>query len=276
MSRRLTTPIARASLVATATLFLLAACGNGDDDTTPVPSLSDAFADSGLNATTAGGNGATVSGRVVDAAGAPLANVPVSMCATACWPTTTDRDGQFHFADLPVEPYAVDIRGDRLAGRLLLSTIFPWDVVAGTQSLAAPVTLHEPLMPDGWDGRGPLRIAGLRLAPTEPMDVEELARLTGDATIGGALIPPEDWPQYSLNRDGRRYEPLLMWALRPFGHVLGAPIEVGVEEELLGRFGPDATLFVVDVVTGHAMPAAASATFDVVSWVILASPARPL
>ena len=275
MNRRLTARVVRSSFAAAAVLVLLAVCDNGDNSA-PVPSLSDTFADSGLNVTTAGRNSATVSGRVVDAAGAPVANVPVSMCATVCWPTTTGPDGEFYFADLPVESYAVDVRGDRLAGRLLLSTIFPWDVVAGTQGLAVPVTLHEPFMPSGWDGRGSLSIAGLRLAPTKPMDVEELLRLTGDVVIGGALIPPEDWPQYSISRDGRRYEPLLMWALRPFGHVLRSPIEVSVEEDLLWRFEPEATLFVVDVVTGHAIPVAESATFDVVSWVILASPARSL
>ena len=264
---------ALAVLAVLAVPAVFAACGNSGDDNTPVPSLSDAFAESGLTATTAAGTGATVTGVVVDAAGAPLANVPVSMCATACWPGVTDDNGRFRFADLPVEHYAVDVRGDRLAGRLLISTIFPWDVVPGTQSLAAPVRLHVPVMPEGWDGAQPLRVAGLQLTPTQPIDVGELQRLTGDAAIGAALIPPEDWPNYKLTRDGRAYEPLLMWALRPFGHVLGAPLQVGVDEKLLRRFDSNTALFHVDVVTG--LPRQLSSrTVEVVSWVILASPAR--
>ena len=199
---------------------------------------------------------APFSGSVTDAAGAPLPEVAVAMCASACWPTTTDGSGRFHYPSLPIERYALDVRGESVTGRTLTSVVLPVEVVAGGAELA-PVQLHDAAALD-WEGTAPVRLAGLSLVPAEPVDLAALQRATGggDATsaiIGGAWIPPAAWPEYELAAQDARYRPLAMWALYPFGaHLNGSlALHAARPPELDGQHA-ELAFFRVDAVTGNA------------------------
>jgi hypothetical protein len=262
-----------------ALLLVAAGCSRDDEASQPSRTLDAAFDTPGLSSLDASPfstGGATISGVVTDTAGVPLAAVPVSMCATACWPGVTDAAGRFHFPDLPIENYAVDIRGDRVANERLVSTIFPLQTHAGEQELAAPVRLYRANLDLAWDGAEQLNIGGLQLTPRQPLDLAELERFTGDATISGVAVPAFDWPLYDLRHDGMAYEARAMWALRPFAHALPAALELRSDARTDGSAVAGAGWFQVDVTTGEGEwlgPAASGGVaIDVLSWVILATP----
>lgn len=266
----------RCSPVVAALLLLASGCSNDEGAKTPSISLDAAF-----EASPFASGDASVTGFVTDVAGEPLAAVPVSMCAAACWPSVTDVSGRFHFSDLSPDDYAVDVRGDRVADDQLLSTIFSLPVRAGTQQLAAPVRLYRADIGQSWNGADRLTIGGLELTPLQPLDVAELQRLTGDTSISGVMVPPADWPSYRLVHAGVTYEPRAMWALRPFAHVLPAALELRIGDPVGHVVDAETALFLVDVTTGQgqwvgaAEPADSErpgATIGVISWVILAAP----
>ena len=93
---------------------------------------------------------AQFSGVVIDAVGVPLPEVAVAMCASACWPTTTDNSGRFWYPSLPVERYVLDIRGESVGGRTLTSVVLPVDLTDGGGELP-PVQLHDATALD-WQG----------------------------------------------------------------------------------------------------------------------------
>ena len=159
----------------------------------------------------AGQERARFSGMVVDGAGLPVPNVGVAMCGSACWPAWTDADGRFVYEELPVERYALDVRGDSVTERTLTSVVFPVELVAGSQELPVPIQLQEAVSVPAWDGTRPVRFAGLSLIPTGP--VERGALQPAGAEIGGARIPPAAWPNYRAV-DGVPYRPVAMWASR--------------------------------------------------------------
>jgi len=81
----------------------------------------------------------SVSGKLVDEAGAPLANVPVSVCGSACFYGRAAADGAFTVAirqHLQLSYYALDVDGrpDRLNYYVVLPT-----PTSGTVSFAAPL-----------------------------------------------------------------------------------------------------------------------------------------
>ena len=229
---------------------------------------------------------ARFAGRVVDASGMPIADVYVAMCASACWPARTDADGRFLYEELPVERYALDVRGDTLTERALTSVVFPVELVAGDQELGAPIQLQEAISVPAWDGVGPARFAGLSLIPSAPVDLSKLDRGHG-ATIGGAQVPPSGWPSYRLAVDQVPYRPLAMWALRPFGARAGQLLEVRAAmpaQDL--ESGTEMAFFSVDPVTGIAewlgpavpvgaeVGTAAGNGIETLTWIILAAPQR--
>jgi hypothetical protein len=234
---------------------------------------------------------ATFSGVVTDAGGAPLAEVAVAMCGSACWPTTTDESGRFSYPSLPVERYVLDVRGESVQGRTLTSVVLPVELPDGGRELP-PLQLHD-AMSLTWGGTAPVALAGLRLLPAGPLDLGALQRATGTdddaahATIGGTQVPPAAWPHYELAAADTRYRPLAMWALYPFGARVGGmltlqaarPPEPGVSDD-------DLAFFTVDVVTGTAEwlgPALVEDDYvhtgpdsgiSTLTWVILASRSR--
>ena len=194
---------------------------------------------------------APFSGTVTDAAGVPLSEVAVAMCASACWPTTTDAAGQFFYPSLPVERYVLDVRGESVAGRVLTSVVLPVDLPAGGRELP-PVQLHDATALH-WQGAAPVQVAGLSLVPAGPVDLDALRRAAGagggeaPATIGGAPVPRAAWPEYELAAQDIRYRPVAMWALYPFGVRLGGPLtlqaarppELAADQEELAFFSVD-------------------------------------
>ena len=232
-----------------------------------------------------GESSARFAGLVVDAAGIPIADVYVAMCASACWPARTDADGRFLYEELPVERYALDVRGDTVAERALTSVVFPVELVAGDQELGAPIQLQDAESVPAWDGIGPARFAGLSLIPSAPVDLSLLDRAGG--AIGGARVPPSGWPSYRLAVDQVPYRPLAMWALRPFGARAGQLLEVRatVPAHDLGS-GTEMAFFSVDPVTGAAewlgpavptgaeMGTATGNGIETLTWIILAAPQR--
>ena len=231
---------------------------------------------------------AQFSGVVIDAVGVPLPEVAVAMCASACWPTTTDNSGRFRYPSLPVERYVLDIRGESVGGRTLTSVVLPVDLTAGDGELP-PVQLHDATALD-WQGTAPVRFAGLSLVPAGPVDLGALQRATGGgstaaaATIGGARIPRAAWPEYELAAEDVRYRPLAMWALYPFGARPGGPLTLhAVRPPELGAADEDLAFFSVDAVTGTAEwlgPALAEHDYlrtgpdrgiSTLTWVILAA-----
>ena len=234
----------------------------------------------------AGEESAGFGGRVVDALGMPLANVYVAMCASACWPARTDAEGRFFYEDLPVERYALDVRGDAVAERTLTSVVFPVELVAGDQELPTPIQLQEAVSAPAWDGTGPARFAGLSLIPSAPVDLSVLDR-AGGGDIGGARVPPSGWPSYRLAVDQVPYRPLAMWALRPFGARAGQPLAVRAAVPAEGlETGTELAFFSVDPVTGAAewlgpavpvgdeVGTAAGSGIETLTWIILAAPQR--
>ena len=233
----------------------------------------------------AGAEQARFGGLVVDAGGAPLAGVAVAMCASACWPARTDGQGRFSYEGLPVERYALDVRGGSVAGRTLTSVVFAVELAAGGQELPAPVRLQEAVSVPGWDGAAPVRIAGLSLIPAAPVDLGVL-QLAGGA-IGGARVPPSGWPDYRLAIDGAPFRPLAMWALRPFGAHVGQPLALraAAPEQAAGAGGAagEMAFFSVNPVTGAAEPlgpalpldgavgTAAGCGVETLTWIILAA-----
>jgi len=231
---------------------------------------------------------APFSGSVTDAAGAPLSEVAVAMCASACWPTTTDDSGRFHYPSLPVERYVLDVRGESFAGRRLTSVVLPVEVMAGGGGDLPPVQLHDAAALD-WEGTAPVRIAGLSLVPTEPVDLAALQRAAGggdttSAIIGGARIPPAAWPEYELAAQELRYRPLAMWALYPFGaHLEGSLALHAARPPELDAQDAELAFFSVDVVTGAAewlgpalpehdyLRTAEDRGISTLTWVILAA-----
>ena len=235
---------------------------------------------------------APFSGTVTDAGGAPLSEVAVAMCASACWPTTTDAAGQFSFPSLPIERYVLDVRGESVAGRVLTSVVLPVELPAGGRELP-PVQLHDATALQ-WHGTAPVRIAGLSLVPAGPVDLGALRRAAGTgggdapATIGGAPVPRAAWPEYELAAHDAHYRPLAMWALYPFGARLGGrlalqaarPTELGAGQE------EDLAFFSVDQVTGTAewlgpahseqdhLHSGPDAGITTLTWVILAVRSR--
>ena len=200
---------------------------------------------------------APFSGVVIDTGRVPLSDVAVAMCASACWPTTTDDSGRFFYPSLPVERYVLDVRGESVAGRTLTSVVLPVELPAGGGELA-PVQLHDATALD-WEGTAPVRFAGLSLVPAGPVDLAALQRAGGagataaSATIGGAQIPRAAWPEYELAAAGVPYRPLAMWALYPFGARLGAPLTLhAVRPPELAAHEDDLAFFSVDAVTGTA------------------------
>ena len=234
----------------------------------------------------AGEASARFSGLIVDAVGMPIADVYVAMCASACWPARTGADGRFLYEELPVERYALDVRGDTVTERALTSVVFPVELVAGDQELGAPIQLQDAVSVPAWDGVGPARFAGLSLIPSAPVDLSLLDRAGGGA-IGGAQVPPSGWPSYRLAVDQVPYRPLAMWALRPFGARAGQLLEVraAVPAQDL-ESGTEMAFFSVDPVTGAAewlgpavptgdeVGTAAGNGIDTLTWIILAAPQR--
>ena len=229
---------------------------------------------------------ARFAGLVVDGAGMPIADVYVAMCASACWPARTGADGRFLYEELPVERYALDVRGDTITERALTSVVFPVKLVAGDQELGAPIQLQEAVSVPAWDGIRPARFAGLSLIPSAPVDLSMLDRAGGSA-IGGAQVPRSGWPGYRLAVDQVPYRPLAMWALRPFGARAGQLLEVraAVPAQDL-ESGTDLAFFSVDPVTGAAewlgpavpvgdeVGTAAGNGIETLTWIILAAPQR--
>ena len=233
-----------------------------------------------------GEESARFGGKVVDAVGMPLANVYVAMCASACWPARTDAAGRFVYEELPVERYALDVRGDTVAERTLTSVVFPVELVAGDQELGTPIQLQEAVSVPAWDGSGPARFAGLSLIPTAPFDRSALDR-AGGGDVGGARVPPSGWPSYRLAVDQVSYRPLAMWALRPFGARTGQPLAVRAAVPAEGlETGTELAFFSVDPVTGTAewlgpavpvgdeVGTAAGSGIETLTWIILAAPER--
>ena len=215
-----------------------------------------AFADSTATGNAAAGH-APFSGVVTDAGGAPLAEVAVAMCASACWPTTTDESGRFLYPSLPVERYVLDVRGGSVAGRTLTSIVLPVELTAAGRDLP-PVRLHDATAV-GWQGTAPVEFAGLTLVPAAPVDLGALQRATGagggaaSAVIGGARIPPAAWPDYELAAHDARYRPVAMWALYPFGARLAEPLALhAVPPSEFDGDREDLAFFSVDDVTGTA------------------------
>ena len=210
-----------------------------------------AFASSGVGH-------ASFSGVVTDAGGVPLPEVAVAMCASACWPTTTDASGRFLFPSLPVERYVLDVRGESVAGRRLTSVVLPVELPAGGRDLP-PVQLHDAAAQD-WQGTAPVRFAGLSLIPAGPVDLTALRLAAGggdggaeSAIIGGAEVPPAAWPEYELAAPDARYRPLAMWALYPFGARLGGPLTLhAARPSGLDAHDEELAFFSVDAVTGMA------------------------
>ncbi|MDE0448840.1 MAG: carboxypeptidase-like regulatory domain-containing protein [Spirochaetaceae bacterium] len=223
----------------------------------PAAGLDAAFRDGAASGTAAAGH-APFGGVVTDAGGAPLPDVSVAMCASACWPTTTDESGRFHYPSLPVERYVLDVRGGSVAGRTLTSVVLPVELTAAGRDLP-PVQLHDATA-IGWEGTEPVEFAGLSLVPSGPVDLGALQRATGagtggaaSAVIGGARIPPEAWPEYELAAPDARYRPLAMWALHPFGARLGEPLALhAMPPPGFDGDGADLAFFSVDDVTGTA------------------------
>jgi len=229
---------------------------------------------------------ARFAGLVVDAVGRPIADVYVAMCASACWPARTDAEGRFLYEELPVERYALDVRGDTATERALTSVVFPVELVAGDQELGTPIQLQEAVLVPAWDGVGPARFAGLSLIPSTPVDLSMLDRAGGGA-IGGAQVPPSGWPSYRLAVDQVPYRALAMWALRPFGARAGQLLEVraAVPAQDL-ESGTEMAFFSVDPVTGAAewlgpavpvgdeVGTAAGSGIETLTWLILAAPQR--
>ena len=233
---------------------------------------------------------APFSGVVIDAGGTPLAEVAVAMCASACWPTTTDESGRFSYPSLPVERYVLDVRGESVAGRTLTSVVLPVELPDGGRELP-PLQLHDATAVT-WQGTAPVAFAGLHLVPAGPVDLSALRRATGvdgaaaHATIGGALVPPAAWPQYELAAGDARYRPVAMWALYPFGARLGAPLALQAARPGPSEPDEDLGFFSVDAVTGTAEwvgPALAEdghlrsgpdSGITTLTWVILAARSR--
>ncbi len=223
----------------------------------PAGGLDAAFANGAASGNAAAGH-APFSGVVTDAGGAPLPEVSVAMCASACWPTTTDDSGRFFYPSLPVEHYVLDVRGGSVAGRTLTSVVLPVELTAAGRDLP-PVQLHDATA-IGWAGTAPVEFAGLSLVPSGPVDLDALQRATGpggsgatSAVIGGARIPPDAWPEYELAAHDARYRPLAMWALHPFGARLAEPLALHAvpPPEFTGD-GEELAFFSVDDVTGTA------------------------
>jgi len=234
----------------------------------------------------AGEERARFRGLVVDAVGMPLADVYVAMCASACWPARTDAEGRFVYEELPVERYALDVRGDTVAERTLTSVVFPVELVAGDQELDTPVQLHEAVSVPAWDGTGPARFAGLSLIPSAPLDLSVLDR-AGGGGIGGARVPPSGWPSYRLAVDEVAYRPLAMWALRPFGARVGQLLAIRAAVPAQDLESDSAlAFFSVDPVTGAAewlgpavpvgdeVGTAAGNGIETLTWIVLATPQR--
>ena len=215
-----------------------------------------AFAGS-ATAGNAGAGHAPFSGVVTDAGGTPLPEVAVAMCASACWPTTTDESGRFLYPSLPVERYVLDVRGESVPGRTLTSVVLPVELTAAGRELP-PVRLHDATAV-GWEGTAPVEFAGLILVPAGPVDLGPLQRATGagggaaSAVIGGARIPPKAWPDYELAAQDARYRPVAMWALYPFGARLAEPLALhAVPPPEFDGDREDLAFFSVDDVTGTA------------------------
>ena len=234
----------------------------------------------------AGEASARFAGLVVDAAGIPIADVYVAMCASACWPARTDADGRFLYEGLPVERYALDVRGETITERALTSVVFPVNLVAGHQELSAPIQLQEAVSVSAWDGVQAARFAGLSLIPSAPVDLSMLDRAGGGA-IGGARIPPSGWPSYRLAVEQVAYRPLAMWALRPFGARADQLLEIRTAVPAQGlESGTEMAFFSVDPVTGAAewlgpavpigdeVGTAAGNGIETLTWIILAATQR--
>ena len=273
-------------MLATA-LLVSPATAHGRGRSEPPAGPDAAFADSAASGNAPAGH-APFSGVVTDAGGAPLPEVSVAMCASACWPTTTDQSGRFFYPSLPVERYVLDVRGGSVAGRTLTSVVLPVELTASGRHLP-PVQLHDAAA-IGWEGTAPVEFAGLTLVPAGPVDLGALQRATGagggaaSAVIGGARIPPEAWPEYELAAHDARYRPLAMWALYPFGARLGAPLALqAVPPPEFDGDGGDLAFFSVDDVTGtaewlgEALPergglgTGADGGISTLTWVILAA-----
>ena len=231
----------------------------------------------------AGGEQARFGGTVVDAGGTPLANVAVAMCASACWPARTDGRGRFAYEQLPVERYALDVRGDSVAERALTSVVFAVELAAGDQELTEPIQLQEAVSVPEWDGARPVRFAGLSLIPSTPVDLNLLERDGG--AIGGARVPPASWPDYRLAVDEAPYRPLAMWALRPFGAHAGQRLAVRAAAPEPGG-GSELAFFSVNPVSGAAellgpavpvaggVGTAPGSGVETLTWIILAARQR--
>ncbi len=259
-----------------------AACGGGQRGAAAAEQAPAAAFDAPAAAEQAG-----FAGVVVDAGGAPLADVAVAMCASACWPTRTDANGRFSYEGLPVERYALDVRGGTVAERSLTSVVFPVELAAGDQELPAPIELQEAASVPEWDGAAPVQVAGLSLIPAEPVDLSALKR--AGAAIGGARVPPSGWPDYRLVIDDVPFQPLAMWALRPFGAHLGQPLAVRVaapaHADAAGAAN-ELAFFSVNPVTGAAealgpalpdggaVGTAAGSGVETLTWIILAARSR--
>ena len=273
------TTVAAAVLPACALLFrsvpllllaILAGCGSGQRDL-PAADGSGAPGETVGQAVGAavfvdgGGVRAQFSGVVLDPAGVPVPEVAVAMCASACWPARTDSSGRFVYDDLPVEQYALDVRGESIKERALTSVVFPVKLVAGVQELTAPVRLQEAVPASPWNETAAMSFSGLILIPGAGVDLAALERVDDGAAsaatpprrvvLGGAQVPASAWPAYRLARNEVAYEPVAMWALRPFGIQTGAPLGVRIPRphaHAAAAAGTELAFFNVDLVTGAA------------------------
>ena len=181
----------------------------------------------------------SLTGKVVDETGMPLKDVVVVLCSSVCRPVLTDERGRYNFREIKSGFYLLDFRGDDVLPYRRTSVIFPINISKKIEKLMPVVLLPVTSGIRTDDGLG-VDIAGLKLMSDKRANLQML---------DGTKIPAEYWPSYQLENGGRKYFPLAMWALSPFGEnglknlfLKGAYIE--------GKWSGDVGFFLVNIETG--------------------------
>jgi hypothetical protein len=178
-----------------------------------------------------------VRGTVTSLDGAPLANVPVSVCGLACFAATTDKGGGYTIpvnAKLPLEGYIVSAYGRPThAGIYVRLPATPGDSVAMPPIALAPLTDEGTYLPEDGAAAATVKAGPLRLqvetGTTWELDLEDTVAAKEGRRLRYARVAMDKAPAFAANAKE-------VFALAPFKAKSDKPVRITIETQ---AFAPD-------------------------------------
>ncbi len=202
-------------------------CGE-DDDTSADDDTAD---DDAVDDDTAPAWTGTVTGEVRDLLGAPLANLPVTLCLKVCLFTSSDANGEFLFDNVPPGTHKFDAVGPFVEdGSTSWSNVLIPVVVGENEAVTIPGSIYVPELgaPQSVSGVGPVTLGGDLTLDVDPA-ILDFPSYVESPWLAGLRLEPHNWPPFGLSE----VTFLGVWALAPYDTDLpeeGPFIPVHIED----------------------------------------------